>query len=204
MPWPPLLSTVGVDHGGAHVIVTQQLLDGADVLTALKQVRREGVRECMTTNMLDHRRLADGLHHGPLKNGLMDVVPPLLPCSCVLPSVLLREYPLPAPVGGGVGVLAVQGVGHQASNPLAVRFLGAGAAMAAAPRLPQTIQELGFRRAGRWRGRKARDRHGRRPGKGRGWSDSFHGASLAASVYKQSNAPPGQCKCLTGRIGLDG
>ena len=36
-----LIEDVGIDLRGAHVAVTQQLLDGADVATGLEQVRRE-------------------------------------------------------------------------------------------------------------------------------------------------------------------
>ncbi len=36
---------VGIDHGGAHVLMAQQLLDGADVLPAFQEMSCKGVAE---------------------------------------------------------------------------------------------------------------------------------------------------------------
>src|SRR3972149_5749257 len=44
-------------------------------------------------------------------------MPPLFAGSWVFPPVLLGEDPLPAPFSGSVGVLAVQGIGHQYPAP---------------------------------------------------------------------------------------
>ena len=38
-----LLKDVGVDHGGGNIVVPEQLLNGADIGSALKQVGGEGM-----------------------------------------------------------------------------------------------------------------------------------------------------------------
>ena len=37
----PLVESVGVDHGGADVLVSQEYLDGADVAAGLREVGGE-------------------------------------------------------------------------------------------------------------------------------------------------------------------
>ncbi len=44
---------MGVDHRCAAVLVAKKLLDGADFVAGLKQMRREGMPEGVTTGMLD-------------------------------------------------------------------------------------------------------------------------------------------------------
>ena len=68
---------MGVDHRRGHVLVAEQLLDGADVVARLRQVRREGVAERVATHMLDNAGPADSLLDRPLHQGLMKVMPPL-------------------------------------------------------------------------------------------------------------------------------
>lgn len=43
---------MGVDHGGAHVLVPQELLDGADVLPSLQQMGGKRVSEGMAAGLL--------------------------------------------------------------------------------------------------------------------------------------------------------
>jgi hypothetical protein len=57
---------MGVDHGGANVLVAQKFLDCADVATCLQQVSSEGVSEGMASHMLDDTGAADGLLHRTL------------------------------------------------------------------------------------------------------------------------------------------
>ena len=61
----PLLQDVGVDHGGSHIGVSEQLLNSADVGSALQQVGSKGMTKRMGADLLRqpraaHRRL-DGL-----------------------------------------------------------------------------------------------------------------------------------------------
>lgn len=43
-----LLENVGVDHGGAELAVTEEILHGSAVGTVLEQVRGEGMAGCGT------------------------------------------------------------------------------------------------------------------------------------------------------------
>ena len=61
----PLLKDVGVDHGGGNIVVPEQLLNGADISSALQQVGSEGMPKGVGADLLGqtgaaNRRL-DGL-----------------------------------------------------------------------------------------------------------------------------------------------
>jgi hypothetical protein len=55
---------VGVDHGGFDVFVSEQFLDGADVITVLEEVGSEGVAEGVATDALFDFGKMDGLFDG--------------------------------------------------------------------------------------------------------------------------------------------
>lgn len=89
---------VRVHHGGADVLVTEQFLDGPDVVTGLKEVRGERMPECVAPGMLDHTGPADSLLDGLLQNRLVNMMPAFLSSLGVPPSMFLGKDPLPAPV----------------------------------------------------------------------------------------------------------
>lgn len=88
----PLAQRIGVNHDRAHVLMAKKLLDGADVVACLEQMRGEAVAERATPDMLEYSSSADGFLHGPLKNCLMDVLAAFLSGLLVLPPLLLREH----------------------------------------------------------------------------------------------------------------
>lgn len=55
---------MGVNHRGFNILVTQQILNGADVLAVLDQVGGEGVAECVAGDALfdtsEHGCTVDG------------------------------------------------------------------------------------------------------------------------------------------------
>ena len=104
-----LVEHMGVDHGRAHVFVTQKLLDGANVVARFEQVGSEGVAEGVAADALGDAGLAYGVLDRPLQERFVEVVAPLLAGLGVCPSVLLGKDPLPAPFGRGVGIFAVEG-----------------------------------------------------------------------------------------------
>ena len=53
-----LLKDVGVDHGGGNIVVPEQLLNGADIGSALKQVGGEGMPKGMGADVLRHTSTA--------------------------------------------------------------------------------------------------------------------------------------------------
>jgi hypothetical protein len=62
--------------------------------------------------MFDDASPLDRLLHSTLQDGFVNVVTPYLASLVVLPPVLLRENPLPAPLGGSVGIFTVQRARH--------------------------------------------------------------------------------------------
>src|SRR5439155_426848 len=68
--------------------------------------------EGMACGLLGNPGAADGILHGPLENGFMEVVTATLPGETLHVEARGREDPLPPPVPAGVRVLARQGVGQ--------------------------------------------------------------------------------------------
>ncbi len=101
----------------------QQLLHGADVIPVGQKVRGEGMTERVAGRSLGQSGVPDRLRHGLLHNEFINVMSPLLSRFGICPSVLLREDPLPAPVGSGVGVFAVEGVRHLDTSPPILHIL---------------------------------------------------------------------------------
>lgn len=65
---------MGVDHGGAHVVVSEELLDCADVLPPFRQMRHKGVAEPMSTGGLAHTGSHHGAFHGLLHHAWIQMV----------------------------------------------------------------------------------------------------------------------------------
>jgi hypothetical protein len=55
---------VSVDHGGADVVVAQELLDRPDVVTIFQQVGSERVAKCVAAYTFGFRRGRRGPHRG--------------------------------------------------------------------------------------------------------------------------------------------
>ncbi len=100
---------VGVDHGRLDVFVAEQFLDGADVVPGHQEVGGKRVAHGMAAGSFGNARSADGLFDGLLDNRWVQVVA----ANGVGPGVSAArasgEDVLPAPVGGGIRVLARQG-----------------------------------------------------------------------------------------------
>ena len=111
------VKNVGIDHGRTDVLVAKQLMDGPDVITALKQMRSERMPKGVATDVLNNVGMAHSLPYDPLEDRFVDMVTPFLAGPCVFPAVLLGEYPLPTPVRGGVRVFTVKGVRHLDAPP---------------------------------------------------------------------------------------
>ena len=69
--------------------------------------------------MLRDARFTNGVFHGPLDDGLVDMVAALVSGTGILPTVLLGESPLPSPFTTRIRVLSIQGGWHlYPSEPL--------------------------------------------------------------------------------------
>src|SRR5262245_62483204 len=70
----PAVEHVRVDHRGADVVVSQELLDGTNVASVLEQVRGERVPKRMGRRTLPEVRLANGLEYRSLQDGLVQMM----------------------------------------------------------------------------------------------------------------------------------
>src|SRR5437867_6945906 len=91
---------MGVDHRRAHIPVAQQLLNGADVVPVLQQVRRKGVPEGVTRRLLRQGGLEHGLADGTLDDRLVQMMAPALTRGPVDVEPRRREHPVPCPGHG--------------------------------------------------------------------------------------------------------
>src|SRR5680860_1649429 len=86
-----LVQRMGVDHRGAHILVTKQLLDAPDIVA----------------------RLPDG----SLNNGLVNMMLPLIGGPWVLPPHCLGKDPLPPSLCCGARILPVERIGERPASP---------------------------------------------------------------------------------------
>src|SRR5580692_10239083 len=100
------IEDVGVDHGRADVLVTEELLDRTNVVTALQQVGRERMTQSVRARGLRNPSGADGRTHGPLDHGLVQVVAAALADLAIDVGTGRGEDPLPRPFTRGGRVLA--------------------------------------------------------------------------------------------------
>ena len=84
-----------VDHGGAHILVAESLLNGADVLAPFQQVCRERMAEGVAAGRLGHTGLEDSPLHRPLHHARIEMVAALGTGFPVAPAVLLGKHPFP-------------------------------------------------------------------------------------------------------------
>src|SRR5882762_7068820 len=92
--------------------MAEQLLDSADVVTVLQQVRGERMPERVTARVLNDAGLAQRALDGTLDDGLVQVMAAALAGEAVHVVSGRREHPLPAELASGVRVFPRQRVGH--------------------------------------------------------------------------------------------
>jgi len=67
---------MGVNHSCANVYVAKKFLDSTNIITSLRQMRGKRVAEGVATGVFDYTRIADCFPDHPLKNRLVDMMPP--------------------------------------------------------------------------------------------------------------------------------
>ena len=87
-------------------MVTEQFLDGADVLAIFKEMGGEGMTEGVGGGPLGEAQPTDRLGHGALQHGLVEVMTAALARGAVYVETDGREDPLPRPLAASVGILA--------------------------------------------------------------------------------------------------
>jgi hypothetical protein len=65
---------MGVNHGRGDTPVTQELLDGLDVIAILEQVSGKGMPQCVAARWFHNPGLEPNLFHRPLENRFVWVV----------------------------------------------------------------------------------------------------------------------------------
>jgi len=71
--------------------MSKQFLDRSDVVARFKQVSSEGMPECVATDVLSLSSFANCFLHCSLKDGLMNMMTPLLACLGIPPNDALVE-----------------------------------------------------------------------------------------------------------------
>lgn len=104
-----LVEDVGIDHGRAHVAMSEQLLDRADVVLSVEQMCREAVPERMTGSWTRNASRPGRVLHRPLENGFVQVMTPRLSGSPIDVEPSGGKHPLPGPFLWGAGVLRSKG-----------------------------------------------------------------------------------------------
>ena len=109
---PTLLQDVGVDHGGGKILMPEQLLKGADVGAALKQVSGEGVAKGVGADVLRQTGAADRDLDGFVDDAGIHMMTARDTSTRVYREVPGGEDILPAPLLRGTEILPLQGMGQ--------------------------------------------------------------------------------------------
>jgi hypothetical protein len=93
--------------------MTEEFLNGSDICSGLKQMRRERMSERMAARLLGDSGLQDGLLDGPLQDGFVEMVTATLAGPALGVDSGCWEYPLPWPFAAGVSIFFDEGVGER-------------------------------------------------------------------------------------------
>jgi hypothetical protein len=77
-------------------------------------MRGKGVTESMTGCAFYDASLLHSIFTRFLYDGLINVMAAFLPCSRIYPAILLRKYPLPAPLGWRAWIFAIKSISGSA------------------------------------------------------------------------------------------
>lgn len=105
-----IAENMGVDHGGLHILVAEEFLDGADVVAGHEEMGRETVAEGVRAHLLCNLCFPCGVSDGALNHRFVEVVAANDAGARIGPAAGGRKDVLPFPVAVGVGIFAGQGV----------------------------------------------------------------------------------------------
>jgi hypothetical protein len=106
------LKDVGVDHGGTHILVTQQFLDRADVIAILEKVSREAVAKGMAGHAFADTGLPSRFFDSVLQAGGIDVMATLLFAARVESTFRGGKEVLPGKLTRCVRIFQVESMGQ--------------------------------------------------------------------------------------------
>jgi len=112
-PMAAAIQHMGINHGGGDIGVTQELLDGADVVAAFQQMGGKAVTQGMTVDPLTDRGRHGRLFDALLQAVFMDMVPPGLAAARIERQPAAGKNILPGPFLRGIGIFPGQGVGKK-------------------------------------------------------------------------------------------
>lgn len=104
------IQDMGVDLGRRNIFVTQQLLDGADVIPTFQEVGRKRVAKRVRTDWLVDSRQSCATLQRAGEDRIVNVVPPLRIISRVYAASERWEYKLPRKVAIRIAVFTGQRV----------------------------------------------------------------------------------------------
>ncbi len=160
---------VGVAHRRPDIRVTEQLLDGPDVVTRLQQVGRKRMPKRVAAGGFTDATRRDRGVDGALQGRLVHVMAQATLGMWLDVGALRRNYPSPNPLRGRVRVLDAEGV-RQSNGPRTTRRPTPDSEWRRSPRGPrQDSKEISPPRVLRdapyvWRSRMLRDTGGSTPG----------------------------------------
>ena len=102
---------MGINHGGAHIAVTEKFLYGADVVAWFYQVSWKGMAESVAAGVFVDSGFENGGFYGALHKGFVYVPASFLTCQFVLPAVFLRKKLLPFEFLAAWRIFWVKGIG---------------------------------------------------------------------------------------------
>ena len=109
---PASLQDVCVDHRRFQVLVSEEILDGADVVAGFEQVGGERMAQRVAGGAFGQAGGSGGAGHGALQAGGAEVMPGEAAGARIASEAAGGEDELPAPVGGRVEGLLGESVGQ--------------------------------------------------------------------------------------------
>lgn len=97
---------MGINHGGAHILMAEEFFDRTDVLGPFQQVCGKRMAERMAAGCFGYQSLSHRLFHGFLHDARIQMMTPLLrPGFSIMSALLLGKHPPPGPFPIGIRVL---------------------------------------------------------------------------------------------------
>ena len=106
------IEDVGVDHCRAYILMTEEFLDGSNIIAILEQVRSEGMAQGVTTDALLNCGCASRLFNRTLQRGRIKMMAAFLSTARVTGTFGGGEKILPDELARGVGILGRECIGQ--------------------------------------------------------------------------------------------
>ncbi len=120
--WPGLRLQMALDS----VLVTEKLLDGADIIAVFQQMGGEAMAEGVAAGVSGDSRRADGGVDRALQAALVQMVAARRTCGRIARVTAHRKDELRGPFPIGVGILPLQGIGERNRTGAARQLAGVG------------------------------------------------------------------------------